>query len=497
MWIGIGFSLAAFGSDLYTAIVLLAYNRWASIVEPVVPFFVSRWLFAGCIFFSILLLLIDLAIAMRIIRRRNISMAYTNTLARNYHSIKNYNHFCLFVRISKSRPFKESMAFFVFFAYHGWIRLIFAETPRQIINTATLVATLRQTSITEIATSSSLEAFTLGLMAFSLTIWAFSMAEFIMALLFTLPVYLNVQKLGASGLEEYCCVRVNKKLAQLLAKTQGSTSSNIKLRTFDINQEEIEEEDSSSISTIPIPPPPPRNQRNQRNLHKRAPSHHEDVDSETTAYWTVSPAGSNWPPGIPKPPHKRLASEALQQHPPLNSYRIPRKQVTVQGSPAYREASEPNSKRRSFRGLTQSRLLQHHYPPKQLAHSQSTEHLLQSQPSLASIRSQNSEPSQNIGFQQQQSVLGSTSYRGFTPITPQDMVSYNRSTFSDGLRPQPSLESLAVLPGTGWPQAAPAAQQYHHYYEQTAPPPLETAEAGESFRQIIPSVQVPGARNGA
>ena len=62
------------------AIFLLAFNKWATQVQPAVPLSISRWIFSGCIIFSFLLLAKDWWTARKIIRSRDISFAYTNLI---------------------------------------------------------------------------------------------------------------------------------------------------------------------------------------------------------------------------------------------------------------------------------------------------------------------------------------------------------------------------------------------------------------------------------
>jgi hypothetical protein len=65
---------------LILAIFLLAFNKWATQVQPAIPMSISRWIFSGCIIFSFLLLAKDWWTARKIIRSRDISFAYTNLI---------------------------------------------------------------------------------------------------------------------------------------------------------------------------------------------------------------------------------------------------------------------------------------------------------------------------------------------------------------------------------------------------------------------------------
>jgi hypothetical protein len=114
------------------AIFLLAFNKWASQVQPAIPMNISRWIFSGCIIFSFLLLAKDWWTARKIIRSRDISFAYTNLIgitsgdaqahvANRWYSIRGgYAYYCLFDKLGESRHAWDSVAFFVFFSFKGF-----------------------------------------------------------------------------------------------------------------------------------------------------------------------------------------------------------------------------------------------------------------------------------------------------------------------------------------------------------------------------------------
>jgi hypothetical protein len=119
-------SFAVYASDIYTAIALLASNRWAGEILQSdddnaikVPFTIGKWIFTGCIIFSFLLLAYEARKARQIIRSRDISYAFTNVMANNYYSLKSYDHFCFFSNINDSKKKKDEFAFFIFFTFKG------------------------------------------------------------------------------------------------------------------------------------------------------------------------------------------------------------------------------------------------------------------------------------------------------------------------------------------------------------------------------------------
>lgn len=114
-------------SDIYTGIAMLANGYWsANILSESdesstisVPFKIGKWIFVGCIIFSLLLLAWEARKARMIIRSRDISYAFTNLMANDYYCLKSYDHFCFFSQINNSKKKKDEIAFFVFFTFKG------------------------------------------------------------------------------------------------------------------------------------------------------------------------------------------------------------------------------------------------------------------------------------------------------------------------------------------------------------------------------------------
>jgi hypothetical protein len=54
-----------------------------------------------------------------IIRSRDISFAYTNIMANDYYSVKDYDYFCFWCHVSESEKKKDVITGFVFFTFKG------------------------------------------------------------------------------------------------------------------------------------------------------------------------------------------------------------------------------------------------------------------------------------------------------------------------------------------------------------------------------------------
>ncbi|EGG03871.1 uncharacterized protein MELLADRAFT_72500 [Melampsora larici-populina 98AG31] len=219
-------SVLVYCSDIYTMVLLLASNHWAgSILENSsgssamnVPFSIGKWIFFGCIIFSFLLLVWEAKKSRAIIRSRDISYAFTNVMANNYYSMKSYDHFCFFSQINNSKKKKDDFAFFVFFTFKGWKRLLLADAPRQVINGLTLYSFARSvgftTDIHKWYDGSFAKASVLVSMIFTVTIWVGSFILLLIAAFMYVPLLCYIQ----GNLKEYCCHKVDKRIAELMKR---------------------------------------------------------------------------------------------------------------------------------------------------------------------------------------------------------------------------------------------------------------------------------------
>ncbi|SCU86570.1 LAFA_0E01662g1_1 [Lachancea sp. 'fantastica'] len=232
-----GLKIALFVSDVYTCIKLLAFNTWSNnIIQPYIPFRISKWLFSGCILASVVLILWEVANGIRIYRTRNISLTYVNNFSRGVYSLSQYNKFCVYDRIAPQGAFQK-VAFFTFFELKDCLRLLVTDTPRQVINGLTLWSVLVSRThdnlgqleningllakIKTIAQTNREEAVLLSFMLFSFVIWAFFMSKFVAACICSLYVYYRLLKDRKRGLKEFVCVTVSEHVNFLVEKYRG------------------------------------------------------------------------------------------------------------------------------------------------------------------------------------------------------------------------------------------------------------------------------------
>ncbi|KAM0746164.1 hypothetical protein T439DRAFT_273687, partial [Meredithblackwellia eburnea MCA 4105] len=219
-------------ADIYTCVALLASNRWAgSILQSSaaksggssgtvleVPFSIGKWVFTGCILFSFVLLLWEARKARAIIKSRDISYAFTNVMSQNWYSLRSYDHFCFFSQINNSKKKKDEFAFFIFFTFKGWKRLILADAPRQVINAITLYSFGKSegwtTDVSVYFGNSILRAGIIITMLFTLVVWVGSAILLLIAAVMYVPLLCYIQ----GNLKEYCCHKVDKRIAELMKR---------------------------------------------------------------------------------------------------------------------------------------------------------------------------------------------------------------------------------------------------------------------------------------
>lgn len=222
VWVSTFRSFAILGLDIYTAIGLLILKSYKSTVtqQTFIAHNVTKWIFAGCIILSVVLLIWDWIVAIRIMRSKNISFAFTNVIANRVYSLRSYDHHCLFYRLGSSSHRSNKVAFWVFFSFIGWKRLLLSEGPRQAINALTVFSVLstRDFALTAeaYANITPFQWTVLSFMALSLIIWLFSFARFCMAAALFLPLLCHLQ----GGLTEFVVRKIDKRIAEIIEKAR-------------------------------------------------------------------------------------------------------------------------------------------------------------------------------------------------------------------------------------------------------------------------------------
>lgn len=221
--------------DIFSAVTMLSTDAWSNEIFNqckdldgciFIPFKTGRWLFVGCIIFSFLLLAYESRKAKKIIASRDISYAFTNVMANNYYSLRSYDHFCFFDHISNSTKTSDDFAFFVFFTFKSWKRVLLADAPRQTINALTLYAIylvkrgnpgnwydISKWFAGNKSPSTSLLTVTTFL---TVLVFAGSLLFLIAAGICYIPLLCRIQ----GNLKEYCCHKVDKRIGAVIKRRQ-------------------------------------------------------------------------------------------------------------------------------------------------------------------------------------------------------------------------------------------------------------------------------------
>jgi hypothetical protein len=229
-------------ADIYTGVTMASSDNWSNVIFAnckfgegncfIIPFSVGKWLFIGSIIFSFLLLAYEARKAKKIIASRDISFAFTNPMANSYYSLRSYDHFCFFCNIENSTKKTDDFAFFIFFTFKEWKRLLLADGPRAVINGMTLASFVLAKLKANAASKTPLNPFDLslyfgedvakeattnlmlGTMIFTVLIFAGSLILLIAAGILYVPLLCYIQ----GNLKEYCVHKVDKRIDELVKR---------------------------------------------------------------------------------------------------------------------------------------------------------------------------------------------------------------------------------------------------------------------------------------
>ncbi|EPB86202.1 hypothetical protein HMPREF1544_07014 [Mucor circinelloides 1006PhL] len=218
-------SVMVYGADLWSAAILLIYDKWSLSTQPKIPFYISKWIYVGCIALSFILLAWEIRKTRNVMATRDISLAVTNPLAYRTYSVKSYIHFCLLQKIKSSTRWSDVIIFYVFYTLKGWKRVIVAQGPRQIIAGITVYALLKSAWTDAnggFKFSDDWDTYgkdwpqrvALVLMCFTCILWILSALSILLAVLLYFPILCQIQ----GNLKEYCCHKIDKRIDELLEK---------------------------------------------------------------------------------------------------------------------------------------------------------------------------------------------------------------------------------------------------------------------------------------
>ncbi|KAL8689256.1 MAG: hypothetical protein Q9218_005029 [Villophora microphyllina] len=245
LYIFLVISLAVYAVDLFTAVNLLFFDRWSGQVKPVISFKIARWIFAACILLSLVLLVYRWIRALRMIKSGVVVASYLDPLAVRIQSVRpgargrGWRRFLVFTALTEGRKGAEYVALFTYFSFEAWMRIVFAEGPRQLLNAQTLYSVMQanlvpagehaakdgHSAISQfwinlkiLADQNREQAAILFGMLFTLIIWVISVLSLLLACIFYITFLWHHIPASDGSLKRYCRRKIDSRLSKIVSK---------------------------------------------------------------------------------------------------------------------------------------------------------------------------------------------------------------------------------------------------------------------------------------
>ncbi|GAB7355346.1 hypothetical protein MBLNU459_g5874t1 [Dothideomycetes sp. NU459] len=241
LWFLAVVAVAVYAADTFTAVNLLAFDKWSSEIQPAIPFKYSKWIFAVCIIISWSLCAFEWVRAIRVIRRGGVAESYMDSLAVTLQSMRpqGWKRFLVFAELTKSKKGVDYVALFVYFQFKGAIRVILAEGARQVVNALTLYSVMQAdfvptgdhaateghssivqffVNIKTLAESDKEQAVVLFSMLFTLVIWVISALSLIAALVMYIMFLWHYVPQADGRLSIYCRRKIDGRLEKIVGQ---------------------------------------------------------------------------------------------------------------------------------------------------------------------------------------------------------------------------------------------------------------------------------------
>ncbi|KAE8555986.1 hypothetical protein EYB25_000685 [Talaromyces marneffei] len=244
VWVFGAISISVYGVDTFTAVNLLAFNKWSSQIQPKIPISISRWIFAGAIIASFVLLIYRWIRAIRVMRSGGIAESYLDPLAVRVQSVrigkhKGYRRFLVFAELTKSKKGADYIALFSYFSFEAWLRILLADGPRQVINAITLYSVMELDliptghnaapdgtspvaqfflNIKALAEKNYQQAVILFGMLFTLLVWVVAALSLLLSVILYLIFLWHHIPTADGSLKQYCRRKINTRLERIVRK---------------------------------------------------------------------------------------------------------------------------------------------------------------------------------------------------------------------------------------------------------------------------------------
>lgn len=275
LYISLIISVAVYAVDTFTAVNLLAFDRWSGQIKPAIPLRISRWIFAGCIILSFVLLFYRWLRAVRVMRQGGVAQSYLDPLAVRIQSIRpgkngrGWRRFLVFAELTRGKKGADYVALFTYFSFEAWLRVVFAEGPRQVVNALTLYSVMKlkliptgdhaatdgHTAIVQffvnveaLAESNKEQAVILFAMLFTLVIWVISILNLAMAVLLYIFFLFHHIPSADGSLSKYCRRKINSRMERIV---QAKVAKTLKKENAIRAKEESKKGDGKRQPTLP------------------------------------------------------------------------------------------------------------------------------------------------------------------------------------------------------------------------------------------------------
>lgn len=245
LWILVLISCAVYAADAFTAVNLLAFNKWSSQVQPKVPFEVAKWIFAITIIISYVFLIYRGIRAFRVMRSGSVTECYLEPMAAIWQSMRlsssgrGWRRFLVFAELTKSKKGANYIALFVYFQFKSALIIIVAQGPRIAINGMTLYAVMQAQLLpvgehasedrsgfeqffmnikAMIETGNKQETVVYFTMLFSLVIWVIAMLGILISCILYIFFLWHYIPRADGSLTNYCRRKVESRLARIVGK---------------------------------------------------------------------------------------------------------------------------------------------------------------------------------------------------------------------------------------------------------------------------------------
>ena len=180
--------------------------------------------------------------ALKVMRGGKVAKAYLDPLAVRVECIRmgesrGWKRFLVFAELTKSRKGADYVALFAYFSFEAWLRIVFAEGPRQVINAMTLVAyaeanfvpvgqhatPLGQSPFVQfwknvgvLAEKDNLQVAIIFGMLWTCLIWLISAISLGVSVVLYLVFLWHHIPSSAGGLSGYCKTKINKRMERIV-----------------------------------------------------------------------------------------------------------------------------------------------------------------------------------------------------------------------------------------------------------------------------------------